>query len=68
MGRKERTFTVIPIVILIIQLIFHTEYILAKTMGLFYDFELDIILNICSYIINIVAIVALFIQSKRLLN
>ena len=65
---KEKILTLVPCVILIIQLLFLVGYLYTKTVSMFCDFNIAIFLHICSYLVDIIAIVALIKRSKRLLS
>ena len=68
MERKTKILTVVPIIILTIQLLFHVEYIWTRTVHLFYEFNMNHLWNICSYLFEIIAIVALLKHNKILLS
>ena len=68
MERKIKVFTIVPLIILLIQLLSHVDYIWARTLNLFYEFNMNHLWNICTYLFGIVAIVALFKRNKILLS
>ena len=68
MKQKMDILRMIAAVLLFIPLMFRMGYIWVKLGQMFCGFEMDILVNVCEHLVDIVAIVALLIGGRKILN